>query len=110
VCPVSIRPPCNGLRRVAPAARSGKVRSAIDIPAFQTTKEKPWQSRRKQQPKVCIAFIDVVGSSATVLGDAAKNAVETASKSIRDLRIAEVTKLDVRVDNGKVVAFRTASA
>ena len=51
--------------------------------------------------------IDVVGSSATSWEDAAKNAVETASKSIRDLRIAEVTKLDVRVDNGKVVAFRT---
>ena len=51
--------------------------------------------------------IDVVGSSTTSWEDAAKNAVETASKSIRDLRIAEVTKLDVRVDNGKVVAFRT---
>jgi len=51
--------------------------------------------------------IDVVGSSATSWEDAARNAVETASKSIRDLRIAEVTKLDVRVDNGKVVAFRT---
>ena len=51
--------------------------------------------------------IDVVGSSAKSWEDAAQNAVETASKSIRDLRIAEVTKLDVRVENGKVVAFRT---
>lgn len=50
--------------------------------------------------------IDVVGSSTSSWEDAARNAVETASKSLRDLRIAEVTKLDVRVDNGKVVAFR----
>lgn len=51
--------------------------------------------------------IDVVGSSAISWEDAARNAVETASKSIRDLRIAEVIKLDVKVEGGKVVAFRT---
>ena len=39
--------------------------------------------------------------------DAARNAVKTASKSLRDLRIAEVTKLDVKVENGKVTQFRT---
>jgi len=51
--------------------------------------------------------IDVIGSSKTSWEDAAKNAVETASKSLRDLRIAQVTQMDVRIDNGKVVAFRT---
>ncbi|HXP32310.1 MAG TPA: dodecin family protein [Stellaceae bacterium] len=51
--------------------------------------------------------IDVVGTSKNSWEDAAKHAVETAAKSIRDLRIAEVTKMDVRVDKGKVVAFRT---
>jgi flavin-binding protein dodecin len=51
--------------------------------------------------------IDVIGSSATSWEDAAKNAIETASKSLRDLRIAEVTKMDVKVENGKVVAYRT---
>lgn len=50
--------------------------------------------------------IDVVGSSATSWEDAAKNAVETAGKSLRDLRIAEVQKLDVKIDNGKVTAYR----
>ncbi|HVO90512.1 MAG TPA: dodecin family protein [Casimicrobiaceae bacterium] len=50
--------------------------------------------------------IDVVGSSGVSWEEAARNAVETASQSLRDLRIAEVTRLDVRVDNGKVVAFR----
>ena len=50
--------------------------------------------------------IDVIGASATSWEDAAKNAVETAGKSLRDLRVAEVAKLDVKVEDGKVVAFR----
>jgi flavin-binding protein dodecin len=51
--------------------------------------------------------IDVIGTSPTSWEEAAKNAVSTASKSLRDLRIAEVSKLDLKVENGKVVAFRT---
>jgi flavin-binding protein dodecin len=51
--------------------------------------------------------IDVVGTSKTSWEEAARNAVETASKSLRDLRIAEVAKMDLRVENGKVVAYRT---
>ena len=50
---------------------------------------------------------EVIGTSSESWEDAARNAVKTASKSLRDLRIAEVTKLDVKVENGKVVAFRT---
>ncbi len=51
--------------------------------------------------------IDVIGSSPVSWEDAARNAVETASKSLRDIRIAEVSQMDVKVENGKVVAFRT---
>jgi hypothetical protein len=51
--------------------------------------------------------IDVVGSSSKSWEDAGRQAVETAAKSLRDLRIAEVTKMDMKVENGKVVAFRT---
>jgi len=51
-------------------------------------------------------FIDLVGSSSTSWEDAAKNAVETASKSLRDLRVAEILKLDMKVENGKVTAYR----
>ena len=50
--------------------------------------------------------IDVVGSSDTSWEDAARNAVETAGKSLRDMRIAEVTKLDVKIEDGKVLAYR----
>ena len=51
-------------------------------------------------------IVEIVGSSPTSWDDAAKNAVETAGKSLRDLRIAEITKLDLRVENGKVAAYR----
>jgi len=49
---------------------------------------------------------EIIGTSATSWEDAAKNAVETAGKTIRDLRVAEVDKLDVKVEKGKVVAYR----
>ena len=51
-------------------------------------------------------IIELVGSSPTSWEDAAKNAVETAGKTLRDLRIAEITKLDVKIENGKVTAYR----
>jgi dodecin len=51
--------------------------------------------------------IDVIGTSTTSWEDAANKAIATASKSLRDLRIAEVAKLDLKVEGGKVVAYRT---
>jgi flavin-binding protein dodecin len=50
--------------------------------------------------------IQLVGSSANSWEEAARNAVETAGKSLRDLRVAEVAKLDMKVEDGKVTAFR----
>ena len=49
---------------------------------------------------------EVIGTSSDSWEDAARNAVKTASKTLRDLRIAEITKLDVRIEEGKVVQFR----
>jgi len=50
---------------------------------------------------------EVIGTSPNSWEEAARNAVKTAAKSLRDLRIAEVTKLDVKVENGKLTQFRT---
>ena len=50
--------------------------------------------------------IDVIGTSSTSWEDAAKNAVTTASKSLRDLRVAEISKLDMKIEGGKIVAYR----
>lgn len=51
-------------------------------------------------------IIELVGTSDVSWEDAAKNAVETAGKSLKNLRIAEIVKLDMKVDNGKVTAYR----
>ncbi len=51
-------------------------------------------------------FIELVGTSTTSWEDAAKNAVETASKSLRDLRVAEIATLDLKLEDSKVVAYR----
>ena len=50
--------------------------------------------------------IQLVGSSDKSWEDAAKNAVEKASKTLRDLRIAEIEKLDMKVEDGKVKSYR----
>jgi len=51
-------------------------------------------------------IVEVVGTSKKSWEEAASNAVATAAKTLRDLRIAEVTKLDMKVDEGQVVAYR----
>jgi len=50
--------------------------------------------------------IELVGSSPTSWEDATKNAVETAGKTLKDLRIAEITQLDMKIEKGKVTAYR----
>ena len=49
---------------------------------------------------------EIIGTSKVSWEDAAKNAVETASKTLRDLRVAEIVKLDMVVEDGKVSAYR----
>ena len=55
-------------------------------------------------------IIELVGTSNPSWEEAAKTAVETASNTLKDLRIAEVTKLDMKIEDGKVVAFRARVA
>jgi dodecin len=51
--------------------------------------------------------IEVIGSSSTSWEDAAAQAVRTASESIRDLRVAEVVKQDIHLDEGGAITYRT---
>ncbi len=50
--------------------------------------------------------VELVGTSDASWEQAAKNAVETAGESLKNLRIAEISKLDLKVETGKVVAYR----
>ena len=51
-------------------------------------------------------IIELVGTSDNSWEEAAKTAIETAGESLKDLRVAEITKLDVTIENGKVTNYR----
>ena len=57
-------------------------------------------------PDSIYKVVELVGTSDSSWEAAAKNAVEAAGKSLRDLRVAQVNQLDMKVENGKVVAYR----
>jgi dodecin len=54
-------------------------------------------------PDSVYKVIELVGTSTTSWEEAAKSAIETAAKSLRDLRVAEVVELDMALDNGNVI-------
>jgi flavin-binding protein dodecin len=57
-------------------------------------------------PDSTYKIIELVGSSPTSWEEAVNNAVMKASESLRDLRICEVVKLDTRIEENKIVAYR----
>ena len=50
--------------------------------------------------------IELVGSSPNSWEEAAKTAIETAAASVRDLRVAEITELDLQIEDGRIIAYR----
>ncbi len=51
--------------------------------------------------------IELIGTSEISWDDAAKNAIERAHKTLKDLRVAEVTSQDLKIEDGKIVVYRT---
>ena len=70
----------------------------------QQTERKPYD--QEIISRFSYKVVELVGTSSTSWEDAAKNAVETAAGTLRDLRVAEIVKLDMTVENGKVGAYR----
>jgi dodecin len=66
----------------------------------------PTQAEEETMSESVYKVIQLVGTSPTSWEDAARNAVETAGQSLKNLRIAEVGKLDMRVEDGRVTAYR----
>jgi flavin-binding protein dodecin len=62
--------------------------------------------RRQHMTSSTYNIVELVGTSDKSWEEAAKGAIEMASKTLRDLRIAEVIKLDMTVENGKVTSYR----
>lgn len=63
-------------------------------------------SRKGRSADSVYKVVEVIGTSANSWEEAAKNAVETAAGTLRDLRVAEIVKMDMTVEDGKVRAFR----
>lgn len=63
-------------------------------------------SRKGRSADSVYKVVEVIGTSATSWEEAAKNAVETAAGTLRDLRVAEIVKMDMTVEDGKVRAYR----
>ena len=57
-------------------------------------------------PDSVYKVVELVGSSDVSWEEAARTAIETAGKSLKNLRVAEINKLDLKVEDGKVVAYR----
>ena len=64
-------------------------------------------AKRAEATNSVYKLVEVIGTSTQSWEDAAKNAVETAALTLRDLRIAEVVKMDMKVEGGKVLEYRT---
>jgi len=63
-------------------------------------------AKQKKMAESVYRVTELIGTSTKSWEDAAKNAVETASHTLKNLRIAEVTKLDMKIENGKVIDYR----
>jgi dodecin len=74
---------------------------------FDMAKRQVAVAAKKQAAAAVYKIVEVVGVSESSWEDAGRSAVEIAASSLRDLRVAEVTKMDMKVENGKVTAFRT---
>jgi len=64
-------------------------------------------TKQSQTEESVYKVVEVIGTSTKSWEDAGRNAVETAAHTLRDLRIAEVVKMDLKVEDGKVKAYRT---
>jgi flavin-binding protein dodecin len=67
-------------------------------------------ARKKNPDSGVYRVTEIIGTSTQSWEDAARSAVETAGKSLRDLRIAEISKLDMKIEDGKAVAYRARVA
>jgi flavin-binding protein dodecin len=63
--------------------------------------------KKEGQMESIYKVIEIIGTSPNSWEEAAKNAVETASKTLKDLRVAEAVEFDLKLEDGKVSAYRT---
>src|SRR5438445_13024161 len=103
------RPPPSPRRERATRARREPARrpaAALVRPDVRESQPPVVEQRRRVMPDAVYRVTEVIGVSGESWEAAARNAVETAGKTVRDLRIAEATRFDVTIQDGKVASFR----
>src|SRR5690242_14161173 len=93
-----------------PLHRPQRHKMAYDVraaPDSQMPTPEETMAKKKAANDAVYKVVEVIGTSTESWEEAARNAVETAAASLRDLRIAEVVKQDMKVEAGQVVAYRT---
>ena len=90
----------------APKPNQDMVRQALAVQGSVLFRINLINGKEANMTDSVYKIIELVGTSSVSWEDAAKNAVEKASKSLRELRVAEVSKLDMKVEEGNVIAFR----
>jgi hypothetical protein len=91
------------VRTIACAGHAG--RAAEEAPR-EVPREAPREAKEEGMSDSVYRVTEVIGTSPTSWEEAAKNAVETAAKTLRDLRVGEVVKFDVTIEDGKVTSYR----
>src|SRR5437660_5629562 len=89
--------------RLGDATRSPAEVTPPSHPAYAVGDDRP---KGDGMAESVYRVTQVIGTSPESWEAAAKNAVETAAKTLRDLRVGEVVRLDVTIDDGKVTSYR----
>jgi hypothetical protein len=63
-------------------------------------------ARKEERMESVYKIIELVGTSPNSWEEAARNAVETATETLQDIRVAEVAQLDMKIEEGRVVSYR----
>jgi flavin-binding protein dodecin len=80
--------------------------AAGTVPALLNERREKMAKKIKSTDSGVYRVTEIIGTSSVSWEAAAKNAVDAAAKSLRDLRVAEISKLDMKIEGGKVVAYR----
>jgi flavin-binding protein dodecin len=100
---------CRDLQRRHPSGRRPRLRHVVfDGRRTRVRDGRPstYDRRRSAMPDSVYRVTEIIGVSSESWEAAARNAIETAGKSIRDLRIAEVVRQDVTIENGGITSYR----
>jgi flavin-binding protein dodecin len=107
---VSVNPSENSALNARPLRRVDNISEFCEEGQRIIPKKEDVMAKKDKSAGSVYKVVEVIGTSTKSWADAGRNAVEAAAGSLRDLRIAEVVKLDMTVEKGKVRAYRARMA